>query len=285
MDDADLRPAVAALAAPRDAAPHAYADVIAAVHRRRRRQNLAVAGASVATIAAIAVGAVAVASPRPGDGTAAGHSVELTARGTPWGFHVEMTVSFPDSVDLVSGFFHVGAQQFKTSFYPDDGTDDGDYTRPLPLGAGVSVMVSAMVQPGCALPAEAPDLVVTSESHDSSPRRDLFTAANPDDYADALAAWCERGPQVTEHAASGGPDGHVAVTLQIVNPGTEPIHVQSHAYVLDGAHWSRAQVVVPAGQTRRLVVTASHAIFSARDKPWMTGHLTSDGVPLRLSAR
>lgn len=286
MDDDQLRTAIRAMAEPRDPGPRAHADVLAAVEQQRRKRRVASAAAAVVTVAAIAVGAVAVASQPPRGPAAGAHDVELTASGGVYGFQLKMTVRFPDSRQLLSAYYDIGGRRTKVTLYPGDGSDNDNYPTPLAVAAGVAVQVSAVPDVSCISAATVPELVVTSEQEDGRTYVDRFTASNPDDYSAEVTSWCPRGPYVGLVEARGGNDDTAVVELQIVNPSDVPIHVVSQAFNRQGAQWHRSSVVVPAGATRLMTITASGlSYFATPDKPWTTGHLRSNGEPITVNSR
>lgn len=289
MDDDEIRTAVRTLAEPRAGGPQALDDVRAAVERKHRRRRAGSATAVLVTVAAVVAGAHAVSAP-PFDSSAAsdGRSLELTALGSVHGFTLEMTVRFPEDRELLSAYYVLGDQRTQATFYPNDGTDNDSYPAPIAVAAGTSVSVSAHPGVSCSSAATVPELVVTSRVADGGSRVDRFTASNPEDYSTEVTSWCPLGPylSVSGVSASSSPSGRAVVVLQVVNPSDGPVHVVSQAFALHGAHWNRSSVVVPAGDDRPLTITARGlAYFETPDKPWTTGHLTSNGQSVTVQAR
>jgi hypothetical protein len=265
--------------------------IVARVAAKRRGWLLVVAATTAALIGVVAV-AAGLASPDPDAETVAptktrsAPGVPLFAHAGPYGFLVEMTLSFPDNRQLLSGVYETGGKTFPVSFY-NDSTDDGPEPHPFPLAAGVPVTSSVHLTPDCAGPARPPELVVTSRLTDGSTREDTFSAAAAKTFAKEQKKWCATGVQASvsrsHGAAPGDPAGNVRVTLTIVNPGTKPVTVTSDAYDIGRAHWNPATVTVPPASERELVITATHSSCGARETPWRAGHLKSNRRPISVT--
>jgi hypothetical protein len=210
-------------------------------------------------------------------GAGAQQNVTLHAGGTPYGFSVEMTVTFSDDRELQSGTFRLDGRSYPAEFYPDDGTDREVQPDPLPLDAGVSVMVSAKVRPDCARPPTPPELVIRSHPDSGAVRVDQFSPANAADYATAVKAWCASTVQATVAYSSISTTGAVTVRLALVNPGARPVTVTSDAYTAGAIQWKEAAVAVPPTGSATLVVTATDGSCRRSQNPWTAGHLRANG--------
>lgn len=286
MEDEEIRTAVRTMAKRRPVRTDTRDRILQRIAAKRQRRRIGLGIGAVAVVGAVALGAsVSPAGQRFLGPTAPGQadSAQLTATPGPWGFSVEMTVSFPDDRSLLSGVFQLDGRQYPVSFYPNDGTDNEVQPDPLPLAAGVTVSSSAKLAPHCPpQSAQPPVLVLTSRLGDGTVREDRFSTANPRRYAAAVQGWCSRGAQVTLSRASGGRSGDVRVVLRIVNPGPKRVTVTSGAYNVAGAHWSPAAVTVPPGRVGTLVINAAHSSCGALETPWKAGLLKSNGIPVRL---
>jgi hypothetical protein len=196
-----------------------------------------------------------------------------------------MTVTFPDSRKMLSGFFEEADKQYPVSFYPGDGTDNDVQPNPLPLAAGVSVTSAATFSPDCSISAQPPDLVLRSQLDDGRISEDRFRSSNAKEFAEQVKDWCSIGVQATVSSASGPGDGigDVRVKLLIVNPGTKPVTVTSDAFDSGPARWNAATITVSPGGKEIMVITATDSACGAQETPWSAGFLKSDGQPLTVT--
>lgn len=248
--------------------------------RRRAGHGLAIIALTAAA------GFIALGLPRQvGDNVLPVHAQPATIQVDqgPFGFIVDMPVSFDSQHIVQRGEFALGQRTWPAAFTPTVSDDPGLPVLPMLAHAGQTLDVRARrFAPSCAqTSSETPvlRLITTIETGAILPVR--FTVANPASYRSAVRAWCRVPVHATRLLTSRGHDGRATVTLQLASTRDTPVRVTSAAMRIGHTRWQPASTVLRPGTPAKLVVRAT-GFHPGDPTPWSRGLLTANGDPISL---
>lgn len=248
-------------------------------------RGLAIAAASVCVVAMLGTAAVALSGSGPDaapDLVSDSDSTPFNVHVDEYGVHLGIRPDFSEDRLFTGGAITVnGTPDDGVSFWSRKFDDHFPPPDPFPVGADERVLIEGRVDPVCDENSDVPVITVWSRTQHGSQRVDHYRPDSLTDYREAVATWCAMGASVIVGGSTQHPDGDFTVTLNIFNPTSEPVTVESGTMTLDGTTWEPASKVV-AAQDRDELVLHGHGEGCSSENPWSTGRVTIDGVPAEL---
>lgn len=274
----DLRDQLQSLARPRPR----HGGALATINRRvrtRRRARVVIGVATVVT--ALAVASVAVASIRRPSAVPVDHDQrDPDVSVGVFGVSMHFTVAFTEPRTLDAGTVRNSGRNFESYFASVDDPDGPPIPANVP--AGTTFVAGGPVRPDCRRHSMGPvTLTIRSHRSDGAPVTYRYTATHAEELDRAAEEWCAKGLQQVGSSGTGYPDGRLAWTTQLVNPGPEPVTVRSRDYTMGRSHWLATSLVVPPRQVVKLTLRGSN-VDCYKNAPWVTGNLTANGKPLHF---
>ena len=248
-------------------------------------RGLVIAAACVGVVAVLGIAAVALSEIEPD----AAQAIPSSADSTPFTVHVDeygvllgIRPAFSEDRLLTGGTITVnGMPDEGVSFWSRKFDDHFPPPDPFPVRADERVLIEGRVDPACDDDSDVPVIAVWSRTRYGSERVDHYRPDSLTEYREAVTTWCAMGASVIVGGSTQHPNGDFTVTLNLFNPTSEPVTVESAAMTLDGTTWRSASIVV-AAHSREDLVLRGHGEGCSSENPWSTGRVTIDGVPAEL---